>query len=69
MLEQLGTNVFPFHGYAELYLGGKWVKATPAFDLKMCEKNRIIPVELGRVMLLFILIIMGSTPSIISASY
>jgi hypothetical protein len=44
-LEQLGTNVFPFHGYAELYLGGKWVKATPAFDLKMCEKNRIIPVE------------------------
>jgi len=41
----LGTNILPFHGYAELYLNGKWVKATPAFDLKMCEKNRIIPVE------------------------
>ena len=44
-LKQLGTNVFPFHAYADLYLGEKWVKATPAFDLWMCEKNRIIPVE------------------------
>ena len=41
----LGTNILPFHGYAELYLDGKWVKATPAFDLKMCEKIRIVPVE------------------------
>jgi len=41
----LGTNIMAFHGYAELYLDGKWVKATPAFDLQMCEKNRIIPVE------------------------
>ena len=41
----LGTNILPFHGYAELYLNGKWVKATPAFDLKMCEKNRIVPVD------------------------
>jgi transglutaminase-like putative cysteine protease len=44
-LKWLGKNILPFHGYAELYLNGKWVKATPAFDLKMCEKNRIIPVE------------------------
>ena len=44
-LEIRGTNVFPFHGYAELYLNGKWIKLTPAFDLDMCEKNRIIPVE------------------------
>ena len=41
----LGTNILPFHGYVELYLNGKWVKATPAFDLKMCERHRIIPVE------------------------
>ena len=43
--EWLGTNILPFHGYAELYLDGKWVKATPAFDIKLCEKNRLIPVE------------------------
>jgi len=45
MLKRLGTNILPFHGYAELYLDGRWVKATPAFDLNMCQRNRIIPVE------------------------
>ncbi|MBA7586465.1 hypothetical protein ES708_28466 [subsurface metagenome] len=44
-IKRLGTNIFPFHGYAELYLDEKWVKATPAFDLNMCQKNQIIPVE------------------------
>ncbi|MFC1932865.1 transglutaminase family protein [Chloroflexota bacterium] len=43
--EMLVSNVFPDHGYAELYLDGKWVTATPAFDLEMCQKNRIAPVE------------------------
>jgi len=43
--EMLGTNVFPTHGYDELYIEGKWVKATPAFDLKLCQENRLIPVE------------------------
>jgi len=40
-----GKNLFIYHGYVAFYLDGKWVKATPAFDLKMCKKNRIIPVE------------------------
>ena len=44
-LAVFGTNVMSYHGYNELYIGGKWVKATPTFDLKMCQKNRIIPVE------------------------
>lgn len=48
-LQWLGTNILPFHGYAELYLNGKWVKATPAFDIALCEKNRIIPVEFDGV--------------------
>ena len=43
--ELLNTNILPDHGYTELYLNGKWVKATPVFDLEMCQKNRIIPVE------------------------
>ena len=44
MAKWVGTNVF-FHGYDEFYIAGKWVKATPTFDLRMCEENRIIPVE------------------------
>jgi transglutaminase-like putative cysteine protease len=45
LVEVMGTDVFPYHGYASLYIEGRWVKATPAFDLRMCQKNRIIPVE------------------------
>ncbi|HUU62816.1 MAG TPA: transglutaminase family protein [Dehalococcoidia bacterium] len=40
-----GENLFIYHGYVSFYLDRKWVKATPAFDLKMCKKNRIIPVD------------------------
>ncbi len=43
--EILKSDIFPWHGYADLHLEGKWVKATPAFDLKMCQENRLIPVE------------------------
>ena len=39
------TDIFTFHGYTEFFITGKWVKATPAFDIVMCEKNNIIPVE------------------------
>jgi len=45
LCEVMGTNLFSYHGYTELYIGRKWVKATPAFDLKMCQANRIIPVD------------------------
>ncbi len=45
VIEILKSDVFPWHGYAELYLDGKWVKATPAFDLQMCQDNGLIPVE------------------------
>ena len=34
-----GINVFPFHGYAEVYVDGKWVHASPAYDLAAVEKD------------------------------
>lgn len=39
------TDEFIFHGYTELYLAGKWVKATPAFNLTLCEKFGVKPLE------------------------
>lgn len=45
ILEVMETNLFSYHGYTELYVEEKWVKATPAFDLKVCCEHRIIPVE------------------------
>lgn len=45
LLELMETNLFTYHGYDELYIEGRWIKATPAFDLRMCQETRIIPVE------------------------
>lgn len=42
---QMGTDIFYYHGYAELFIEGKWVKATPAFNLALCEKFRVLPLD------------------------
>jgi transglutaminase-like putative cysteine protease len=41
----MNTDVFYWHGYTSIQLGGKWVKATPAFNVELCEKFRIKPLE------------------------
>jgi transglutaminase-like putative cysteine protease len=41
----MGTDVFVYHGYTELYLDGRWVKATPVFDRSLCERFRVKPLE------------------------
>ncbi len=40
-----GTNLMAGHCFSELYLNGKWVKATPALDLRTCTIHGFIPVE------------------------
>ena len=42
---KMGTDLFVYHGYTELLLGGKWVKATPAFNLSLCKRFRVKPLE------------------------
>jgi transglutaminase-like putative cysteine protease len=42
---RMGTDLFVFHGYTEFLLDGKWVKATPAFNLSLCTKFRVKPLE------------------------
>lgn len=39
------TDVFYFHGYAEMLLDGAWVKATAVFDRALCERVGILPLE------------------------
>lgn len=41
----MGTDLFIYHGYTVLKLGGKWLKATPAFNLSLCEKFEVLPLE------------------------
>ncbi len=41
----MGTDLFYYHGYTELYLRGRWVKATPAFDGALCDRFGVRPLE------------------------
>ncbi len=54
LLDILGTDLFIFHGFVELHLDGKWVKSTPAFNIGLCEKFDVLPLEFdGRTDSLF----------------
>lgn len=45
-LEQLlQTDRLVFHGYTELFINEKWVKATPAFNKALCDKLGVEPLE------------------------
>jgi transglutaminase-like putative cysteine protease len=45
LIEFLGSDLFVYHGFTEFYLDGKWVKATPAFNVELCKKHNVIPLE------------------------
>jgi transglutaminase-like putative cysteine protease len=42
---KLGTDLLVFHGYTELWLGGRWVAATPAFNVELCRYLGVAPLE------------------------
>ena len=45
LLRLMRTDLFVFHGYAELYLGERWIKATPTFNLELCERFGVEPLD------------------------
>ena len=45
LMQFIGTHVFVFHGYTELWLDQRWVKVTPAFNRELCRKYRVAPLE------------------------
>jgi len=45
LYELMKTDEFIWHSYAELHLNGRWVKATPAFDLALCDKVGLKPLD------------------------
>ena len=40
-----GTDVFHDHGYAALWLDGRWVKAAAVFNLELCTRFGVRPTE------------------------
>jgi len=45
VLEKLKTDLFVFHGYTELLINDKWIKATPAFNKELCKKFNVKPLD------------------------
>ena len=45
LIEHLGSDTFVYHGFTEFYLEGKWVKATPAFNIELCQRHKVAPLE------------------------
>jgi transglutaminase-like putative cysteine protease len=43
--QYMRSDVFAFHGFTELYLEGRWVKATPAFNISLCQRFDVKPLE------------------------
>lgn len=43
--EILGTDILVFHGYAEVFINDKWIKATPAFNKELCHYLNVSPLE------------------------
>lgn len=45
MRQTMQTDLFIWHGYTDLWLEGRWVKATPAFNNSLCERFGLLPLE------------------------
>ncbi|HMV80745.1 MAG TPA: transglutaminase-like domain-containing protein [Leptospiraceae bacterium] len=39
------TDIFVYHGYTEMFIEGKWVKCTPAFNKSLCDRAGIFTLE------------------------
>jgi transglutaminase-like putative cysteine protease len=45
LLELMGGDLFCFHSLTSVYLGGRWVKATPVFNKLLCKLYKLTPLE------------------------
>lgn len=45
MRQSMQTDLFYWHGYTEVWIEGAWRKATPAFNLSLCQKFNLLPLE------------------------
>jgi len=39
LVRLIGSNLFVYHGYVEIYLDERWIKATPTFEKEVCLAN------------------------------
>ncbi len=49
MRQTMKTDVYVWHGYSEIWLDDAWRKATPAFNIDLCEKFGLLPLDFNGV--------------------
>jgi transglutaminase-like putative cysteine protease len=49
LLERVPGGIFAFHGYSTFLVDGRWVKATSAFNIEMCTRFGVKPIEFDGV--------------------
>jgi len=45
----MGTDLFLWHGYTELFVGNRWTKVSPAFNSELFARFEVQPLEFGGV--------------------
>jgi transglutaminase-like putative cysteine protease len=45
LLQLMGTDQFLWHAYVSIHLEGRWVKATPSFNIELCRRFGVPPLE------------------------
>ncbi len=45
IVERIGTDELTPHGMVNVFLHGKWLKLSPAFNKELCEKFNVEPLE------------------------
>ena len=43
--ERMGTDLFVYHGYTSLHVGGAWRKVSPAFNAELCARFGVPALE------------------------
>jgi transglutaminase-like putative cysteine protease len=43
--ERMGTDLFVWHGYSTFFVGGRWTKASCAFNRELCERFGVAPLD------------------------
>ena len=49
MRRDMGTDLFVWHGYTDIWLDDAWRKATPAFNIELCDRFGLLPLEFDGV--------------------
>lgn len=43
--ELMGTDLFVYHGWVQMFVAGQWKKASPAFNIELCARFGSEPLE------------------------